>query len=146
MRYAVRIDGVFVGTTTATSFTSPRRFRKGRHRWTITTTNPAGFQSPTVKGRFLIDTVKPRLSFNLTPNGTAVAISLQYTDQPPGVRFSSGVGSIVIQWGDGSVSHLAVGKTHRVHFYRRRGRFRVRVTVADKAGNKTRQAQQITVG
>jgi hypothetical protein len=55
------------------------------------------------------------------------------------------VGSIVIQWGDGSVSQLAVGKTRRVHFYRRRGRFRVQVTVADRAQNKTRQGQQITI-
>ncbi len=145
MRYAVRFDGVFVGSTTATSFTVPRRVRQGPHTLTVTATNPAGFQSPTAKGRVLIDSVKPRVSFKLTANGKAVAISLQYTDRPPGAKYSSGVASIVIQWGDGSVTHLAVGKSRRVHFYRRRGRFRVRVTVADRAQNKTQQGQQVTI-
>lgn len=145
MHYAVRFDGVFVGTTTATSMTVPRRFRQGPHTMTVTATNPAGFQSPTAKSRVIVDGVKPRVSFRLSANGKAVAITLQYTDRPPGARYSSGVGSIVIQWGDGSVTNLAVGKTRRVHFYRRRGRFRVRVTVADRAQNKTRQGQQITI-
>jgi hypothetical protein len=145
MRYTVRFDGVFMGITTATSVTVPRRFRQGPHTMTVTATNPAGFQSPTAKARMIIDSVKPRVSFKLSANGKAVAIALQYTDRSPGVRYSSGVGSIVIQWGDGSVSQLAVGKTRRVHFYRRRGRFRVQVTVADRAQNKTRQGQQITI-
>jgi hypothetical protein len=145
MRYTVRFDGVFTGITTATSVTVPRRFRQGPHTMTVTATNPAGFQSPTAKARVIIDSVKPRVSFKLSANGKAVAIALQYTDRSPGVRYSSGVGSIVIQWGDGSVSQLAVGKTRRVHFYRRRGRFRVQVTVADRAQNKTRQGQQITI-
>jgi hypothetical protein len=145
MRYTVRFDGVFMGITTATSVTVPRRFRQGPHTMTVTATNPAGFQSPTAKARVIIDSVKPRVSFKLSANGKAVAIALQYTDRSPGVRYSSGVGSIVIQWGDGSVSQLAVGKTRRVHFYRRRGRFRVQVTVADRAQNKTRQGQQITI-
>jgi hypothetical protein len=145
MRYAVRFDGTFAGTTTATSFTVPRRVRQGPHTWTIMATNPAGFQSPTVRSRVLVDSVKPRMSFKLTTNGKAVAISLQYTDRPPGALYSSGVGSIVIQWGDGSVSRLAVGQNRRVHFYRRRGGFRVRVIVADRAGNTTRHGQQITI-
>jgi hypothetical protein len=145
MRYTVRFDGVFMGITTATSVTVPRRFRQGPHTMTVTATNPAGFQSPTAKARVIIDSVKPRVSFKLSANGKALAIALQYTDRSPGVRYSSGVGSIVIQWGDGSVSQLAVGKTRRVHFYRRRGRFRVQVTVADRAQNKTRQGQQITI-
>ncbi len=144
MRYVVRFGG-FVGTTTATSLTVPRRFSGGPRTFTVTATNPAGFQSPTAKGRVLIDPVKPRVSFNLTSNGKAVAISLQYTDRPPGVRYSSGIGSIVVQWGDGSASHLAVGQNRRVHVYRRRGSFRVRVIVADRAGNTTRQGQQITI-
>ena len=148
MRYVVRFGGVFVGTTTATSLTVPRRFSSGPRTFTVTATNPAGFQSPTAKGRVLIDTVKPRVSFKLTgalTPGGPVAINLQYTDHPPGVRISSGVGSIVVQWGDGSVSHLAVGQNRRVHVYHRRGSFRVRVIVADRARNTTRQGQQIAI-
>jgi hypothetical protein len=145
MRYVVRFDGAFTATTTATSVTVPRRFRQGPHTMTVTATNPAGFQSPTAKARVVVDAVKPRVSFQVATNGKTAVINLQYTDRSPGDRYSSGVGSIVIQWGDGSVSRLAVGKSRRVHFYRRRGRFRVRVTVADKAQNTTRQGQQITI-
>ncbi len=145
MRYAVRFDGVFMGTTTATSLTVPRRVRQGPHTMSVTATNPAGFQSPTTRARVLVDSVKPRMSFKLTTSGRAVSINLQYTDRPPGVRYSSGVGSIVIQWGDGSASRLAVGQNRRVHFYRRRGNFRVRVIVADRAGNTTRGGQRVTI-
>jgi hypothetical protein len=55
------------------------------------------------------------------------------------------VGSIVIRWGDGSSSHLVVGQNRRVHFYRRRGQLRITVIVSDRAGNVTRQGQQITI-
>jgi hypothetical protein len=109
MRYVVRFDGVFKGTTTATSMTVPRRVSAGPHAFTVTATDPAGFQSPTVQSRVLIDTVKPQLSFKLNARGGFATINLQYTDRPRGALYSSGIGSIVIQWGDGSISHLAVG-------------------------------------
>jgi hypothetical protein len=148
MRYIVRFGGAVVGTTNGTSLTVPRRFSAGPRTFTVTATNPAGFQSPTAKGRVLIDNFKPRVSFQLTGSLTAggtVAINVQYTDRPRGIRYSSGVGAIVVQWGDGSASHLAVGQSRRFHVYHRRGRFRVRVTVADRAGNKTQQGQRITI-
>jgi hypothetical protein len=145
MRYVVRFDGVFKGTTTATSMTVPRRVSAGPHTFTVAATDPAGFQSPTATSRVLIDTVKPQVSFKLTTPGGSAAINLQYTDRPPGARYSSGIGSIVIQWGDGSTSRLTVGQNRRSHVYRRRGRFGVKVAVSDRARNVTRQGQQITI-
>ncbi len=149
MRYTVRVDGAVVASTTATSITVPVRVRKGWHTWTVTATNPAGQQSLGAKSKLLIETTRPRVNFNvtgsLTPGGS-VAINLQYTDRPPGVRYSSGVGSVVVRWGDGKSSHVPVGQPRKFHVYARRGRYRVTVIVTDRAKNETRHAQQITIG
>jgi hypothetical protein len=143
MRYTVRVDGRFAGSTTATSITVPFRVSKGEHSWSLTATNPAGQQSPLTKSRLLIDTTPPRLSFNVTP-GRSVGVNLRYTDTPPGAV--SGVGSVVIRWGDGKSSVVPVGQRWRFHFYARRGRYRVTVIVTDRAQNQTRQTQQVTAG
>jgi hypothetical protein len=149
MRYVVRVDGVPVGSTTATSITDPVRVSKGWHSWTVTATNPAGQQSPGARGQVLIDTNRPRVSFNLTGDlmagGTAV-INLRYTDKPRGVRYASGVGSVLVRWGDGRSSAVPVGQPRKFHVYARRGRYRVMVIVTDRAQNQTRSAQQITIG
>ena len=99
--------------------------------------------------RRLKDNVEERMNSPLLYYITRLGIKSCYLPPAftaaPMMAISSGVGSIVVQWGDGSVSHLAVGQNRRVHVYHRRGRFRVRVIVADRAGNTTRQGQQIGI-
>jgi hypothetical protein len=149
MHYTVRVDGVVAGSTSTPSITVPVRESKGWHSWTVTATNPAGLQSRGARGRFLIDTTRPRVDFNVTGSLTAggtVAINLQYTDRPPGVRYSSGVGSVIVQWGDGRRSAVPVGQPRRFHVYARPGRYRVTVIVTDRAKNATRRAQLLTIG
>jgi hypothetical protein len=149
MRYTVRVDGVVAGSTTATSITVPIRVSKGWHQWTVTATNPTGQQSPGAKSKLLIDTVRPRVDFNMTGSltaGSTVAINLHYSDRAPGVRYASGVGSVVVKWGDGRSSVVPVGQPRRFHVYARPGRYRVTAIVTDRAMNQTRRGQQVTIG
>jgi hypothetical protein len=145
MRYVVRVDGAFAGSTTATSITVPVRVSKGPHSWSVTATDPAGLQSPTAKGKVLIDTTPPRVSFTPTKSGRTVTLGLQYTDHWPGLRYSSGIGSVVVKWGDGKSSAVPVGQSRRSHVYASRGRYRITVIVTDRAKNQTQQAQQVTI-
>jgi PKD repeat protein len=145
MRYVVRVGGVFVGSTTATSITVPVRVSKGSRSWSVTAADPAGHQGPTAGGKVLIDTTPPRVSFTSTTSGHTVTVSLQYTDHWPGVRYSSGVGSVVVKWGDGKSSTVPAGQPRRSHVYARPGRYRVTVIVTDRAKNQTRRAEQVTI-
>jgi hypothetical protein len=145
MRYTVRVDGVFVGSTTATSITVPARVSKGSHSWSVTAADPAGLQSPASNGKVLIDITPPRLSFTPTTSGRTVTLSLQYSDRSPGVRFSSGIGSVVVKWGDGKSSAVLVGQSRRSHVYARPGRYRVTVIVTDRAMNQTRRVQRVMI-
>jgi hypothetical protein len=71
---------------------------------------------------------------------------ITYADSPPpqepGAR-ASGVKTVLIRWGDGSKSshhHVAT------HIYRRRGRYALRVTVTDRAGNAATAKLVVKIG
>jgi hypothetical protein len=66
---------------------------------------------------------------------------LSYRDPAP----ASGVAKVTIRWGDGTVTHVRLG-THRVaHAYRRAGRYMIKVTVVDRAGNQTTVVRHVKI-
>jgi hypothetical protein len=149
--YTVTVDGVQVGQTGASSLRVQAALGNGRHNWQVTASNPAGLTGVSGVARVFVDTVPPLLS--MTESGPRRAASsevlrLRYRDpSPPGLppADASGVANLTIRWGDGTVTRLEPG-THRIsHAYRRHGRYKIAVTVADRAGNQTTVVRHLKI-
>jgi hypothetical protein len=66
---------------------------------------------------------------------------VSYVDLPPAgapPSDASGVAKVLIRWGDGTTVSLKPGRHLADHAYRRTGRYRITLVVADRAGNRTR--------
>ena len=98
-----------------------------------------------------VDTVAPLLTVTapgLHVAGSPITLRLKYRDAPaaglPAVD-ASGVASLAIRWGDGTITHLKPGTHRLLHSYRRAGRYKVTVTVADRAGNQTKVIRRLQI-
>jgi hypothetical protein len=140
VNYIVRLDGVEVAQTTATTIQVQTTVSDGPHTWQVTAVNAAGEASSTRVGRVFVDTVPPQASFTLTGRrrvGSYLHIYVRDADLPPADEpgaTASGVASVQVNWGDGSSYEIRHGKYHA---YRRPGRYKITVIVKDRAGNTT---------
>jgi len=151
LSYTLTIDGVQVGQTGGGSLRVTTPLADGPHSWQVTATNPAGLTGVSKIARIFVDTVPPLLSVTESgPRraGSRETLRLKYRDAPPAGLPSadaSGVAKITIRWGDGAVARVKPG-THRVpHVYRRPGRYKITVTVADRAGNQTTVVRHLKI-
>jgi hypothetical protein len=150
--YAVSLDGAQVGQTGGTALQVPAPLADGLHTWSVTATNPAGLSSTSGVGRVFVDTVAPRVRVRVTGArrvGASLTLRLSDRDAPPAgqsARAASGVATVTIRWGDGTVTHLKRGTRRVVHRYRRAGRYKITVIVADHAGNRTRLVRHVKIG
>jgi len=149
--YTVKVDGTVVGQTGATALQVPSLLADGPHTWSVTAGNPAGLSSAAKSARVFVDTVAPRLASALSgarQAGATLSLRLSYRDAPPAGRpgrDASGVASLTIHWGDGTTSRVTAG-THRLtHRYARAGRYRITITVFDRAGNRTTEVRRIKI-
>jgi hypothetical protein len=140
--YSVSVDGIAVGQTAGSGIRVATPLADGPHRWRVIATNPAGLSTASTTAKVFVDTVAPRLRVALSGARRVagnVTLRLFYRDLPPaGLPKSdaSGVARLTIRWGDGTVTRVNPG-THRIdHTYRREGRYRVTIVIADKAGNR----------
>jgi hypothetical protein len=147
----VTVDGVAIGQTESNAIAVPGPLHDGSHTWSVTASNPAGLNSASKSARIFIDTVAPRLAARFSGSrrlGSTVTLRISYRDAPPaGLPGSdaSGVAGLTIRWGDGTVTHVKLG-THRIaHRYRRARRYRVTVTVVDRAGNRTSAVRRVKI-
>ena len=142
--YTVSLDGTQVGQTTGTALQVPAALANGPHSWRVTATNPASLTGVSKVARIFVDTVAPVLKVTAAgPRrvGSEEVARLSYSDPAP----ASGVAKLTIRWGDGTVTHIKPG-THRVvHVYRRPGRYKITVTVADRAGNQTTVVRRVKI-
>jgi hypothetical protein len=149
--YTVSVDGAGVGQTSGDTLQVPSPLRDGPHGWGVTAGNPAGLTSPSNPARVFVDTVAPRLSATVSGArraGANLTLRLTYRDAPPPglpAADASGVATLTIRWGDGTVTRIKPGTHRLVHAYRRPGRYRITVTVADRAGNQTRVARTVKI-
>ncbi len=143
--YTIYVGGSAVGTTTATSLKAPYALAQGGHNWNVVARNPAGQQSPVASSRIVVDRQPPSVRVSVTgAPGRRVALNIRYTDRPVG--HASGVASIVIVWGDGRRSSIAVGQRKAVHVYRRSKTFVIKLMVTDRAGNRTTVVKRVGIG
>jgi hypothetical protein len=149
--YTVRVDGGVAGQTGAASLQVPSPLPDGSHLWSVSAGNPAGLTSASRSARVFVDTVAPRVAATLSGARRALArltLRLSYRDAPPAglpARDASGVAALTIHWGDGTSSRIKPG-THRIlHSYRRAGRYRITITVLDRAGNRTSVVKRVKI-
>ncbi len=143
--YNLSVDGTVVAQTTSTSISVP--LPQGPVTWRVTAVNSAGLTSTAVAAEVWVDTVAPAVTLSLTGKRQAGALlhaEVSYTDAPPPEppADASGIASVVINWGDGSVYTITHGKYHA---YRKPGTYRLSVTVTDKAGNTTTVPQELRI-
>jgi hypothetical protein len=149
--YTVSVDGNQVGQTTSTYFQVPAALADGPHTWRVTATNPAGQHSSTPLITVFVDTVAPEARLRQLVRafaGSKVRFAARYADHAPAGEAwfdASGVGTVLIRWGDGSSTRLRVGSHFVSHRYRHRGRYKVTLLVYDRAGNLTRVVKYVKV-
>lgn len=140
-QYVVKVDGAPVLQTTALSGIPGTPLTNGRHSYQVTAVNQAGLSTAANPATVFVDTVHPRVSVKLS--GTQVVktserIAVSYSDPPPrGLPRSaaSGVATVLVSWGDGTVTRIR--RTSARHIYARRRRYTIIVTTTDRAGNRT---------
>jgi hypothetical protein len=150
VRYAVTLDGVPIATTMATSLAVPAPLGQGPHIWQLTASNPVGFQASGNPAEIFVDTLAPALRLKLKGMRTAgspIQLDARYSDARHGASRAdaSGVASVTIRWGDGSLSRLRPGSHHALHTYKRGGHYRLSVSVVDRAGNRKTVTRPISV-
>jgi hypothetical protein len=144
--YQVLIDGQPVGpATAATKLAVPVDVAEGQHQWTIRATDRRGQVAESKARRLWIDTTAPRISRvrigGTRKPGVLQKVRVTATDGATGV--GSGIAGTTIDWGDRS---RAARTRNAAHSYRRSGKFTVKVTVTDKAGNRAVKRVKITLG
>ncbi len=145
--YAVTVDGAVIGTTAATSLKSPVMIPDGTHTWQVTAVNTAGETASAKPVRVWIDTVAPTVQFTLTGAeraGARLRLRVRTSDAPPPepAAAASGIATVTVNWGDKAVA--TISRT-AVHVYARPGRYRLTVSVTDRAGNATTVVRRIRV-
>jgi hypothetical protein len=146
--YAVSIDGVAAGSTTATTFRPTVPLAQGPHSFTVTAVNVHGLTSSASPRSFFVDSLPPVGQFTLKGTarpGATLHLRVRYTDAQTGVppADSSGVATVVVSWGDGTSNRIRVQTaTHR---YLRAGRYTMKITITDRAGNRTLLSHQLRI-
>jgi hypothetical protein len=145
--YRVEIDGLPVAQTGATRVAVPIAIRDGVHRWRVVASDRRG-QTTATAPRFLrIDATRPRVRFSVRRRGRVVRVAARASDASPLRLRASGVRYVRIDWGDGSPRATIGSTTARVaHGYGRRGRFAIRVSATDRAGNAVAVTRRVRVG
>lgn len=150
--YKVTVDGVEVATTPRTSLRVPAALAQGAHSWQVTVVDRRGQTYAAKAGTVRVDTVAPtaklRISGAPRPQST-LRLSLRAQDLAPKPAAgaqpaqTSGVAEAIVDWGDRSRRERV--RTTGQHAYARAGTYTVRVTVTDKAGNRTVARQRLKV-
>jgi hypothetical protein len=149
--YTVSVDGAPAGQTGASALGVPSPLPDGPHVWKVIAGNPAGLTSGSRSARVFVDTVAPKVGATLSGArrpGARLALHMSYRDAPPRglpARDASGVAGLAIRWGDGTITRVKPG-THRLaHDYRRPGRYKITITILDRAGNRTSAVRRVKI-
>jgi hypothetical protein len=133
--YTVMLDDKPAGTTQETNWSPPKGIADGIHRWRVIATDRRGQTNGSATRLVRVDNTAPALVVRVSGTRKARKL-LKFRFNAGDVRNvgASGLASIRVQWGDGS-RPVQTGKT-AAHRYRR-GRYTLRVSATDKAGNAT---------
>jgi hypothetical protein len=142
--YTVEIDGRPVAQTRQTRLRlAPKAVRDGVHTWRVIATDRRGQAFATARRTLRIDTVAPRLRVSVKRKGRVATVTARANDVIPRGGRASGVAYARIDFGDRSG---VVEKRRASHRYTRTGRFTIRVSATDKAGNSTVVRRTVRIG
>jgi len=142
--FRVLVDGVEVGVTGRRSFRPPAPLAQGAHSWQVVALDHRGQQYAAKPSSVKIDSVPAFVRARLSGPRKALAtlrLAVQASDTPTGTArkaagvVTSGVGQILVSWGDRTPAQLI--RRGAQHAYARPGRYTLRVLVADRAGNRS---------
>ena len=126
------LDNKPAGTTQATNWLPEQGVPDGIHRWRIIATDRRGQTSGTATRLLRVDNTPPDLVVRISGTrkaGKLLKFRFRTGDvQNPG---ASGLNQIRVVWGDGRAGLSGKTAAHRY----RRGRYTLRVSATDKAGN-----------
>jgi hypothetical protein len=133
--YTVLLDDKPVGTTQATIYSPKGGIPDGVHRWRVIATDRRGQQTSSATRLVRVDNTPPSLDFKTSGKRSAGKL-LKFRFFAGDVRNkgASGLQRLRVVWGDCSRA-VQIGKGKRASHRYRRGRFTIRVSATDKAGN-----------
>jgi len=142
--FRVLVDGVQVGVTGRRSLRLPAPLPQGAHTWQVVALDHRGQQYAAKPSSVKIDSVPAFVRARVSGPRRALAtlkLAVQATDTPTGTArkavgvVTSGVGQILVSWGDRTPAQLI--RSGAQHAYARPGRYTLRVLVTDRAGNRS---------
>lgn len=136
--YEVRLDGRVLGQSNTNAFQPRTRLRDGVHRWSVRAVDSRG-QRVSGRSKLLrIDSRKPRLRVRVRRRGRVARVSTSSSDRSPG----SGVSLVRIDFGPGD----PVAARSATRRYSRGGRYTIRVSARDRAGNVAVRRVSVRIG
>jgi hypothetical protein len=146
--YAVTIDGVAAGSTGGTVFRPTVPLAQGPHSFLVTAVNAHGLPSSANPRSFFVDSLPPVAQFTLSGAQhlkSTLHLRVRYTDVQTGVPAAdtSGVATVVVAWGDRTSNRIRV--TTATHRYLKTGRYTMKITITDHAGNRTVLSKQLRI-
>jgi hypothetical protein len=143
----VEVNGLPVATQASNVLNLPFDLADGSHPWRIVTIDRRGQETPGTERRLNIDTTKPiaqvattgtlragqRIRFVARDDPPPQPPPAPGQPAPPPVR-TSGIQSVRATFGDG---RRATGTREVRNVFRRKGNYRVRLVVRDRAGNQS---------
>jgi hypothetical protein len=140
--FRVTIDGVEVGVTGRRSFRPRTPLAQGAHTWQVTALDRRGQQFAARVASLRVDSLAPTVSIRVGGKRRARALlrlTVRASDAAPvapgqaPIR-TAGIETIVVDWGDRApLEQIRRGARHA---YARPGRYALRVTATDRAGNR----------
>jgi hypothetical protein len=138
--YRPVIDGTPVGVTQATSLPLAVALADGVHTWTVTATDRRGQTYVSKPGTLRVDATPPALTAKVSGvkvAGRTLSFRVTASDPEPG----SGLQRTVIAFGDGTKVKGATA----THVFSTGGKYTLRFSATDKAGNASVVTQAITI-
>ena len=128
-------------TVSGTSYRlTPSQAPDGVHAVSVSATDPLLQETDSSTAKLLIDRTAPRLSLRVSRGRRRITVGA--ADGPRGQVSGVAGGSTVVHWGDGRTSF---GTRTVSHTYRRHGRYTVRVSATDNAGNTRHLKRKVRV-
>lgn len=151
VRYSVSVDDepVREGLRTLSAALKPDDLDNGAHKIQIFATDDLGQETGSRTGRLLVDRRPPKVKLRRKGRRVTVIVS----DGRKGTASTLRKGSVKVAFGerggaDASASAKKKAKPSVVrvrHAYRGSGRFRIRVTARDRAGNRTNWSKAVRI-
>lgn len=145
LKYTVLVDNRPNGETSSTGLQLPSPVPDGVHTWRVVASDRRGQTTATPVRTLRIDGTPPKVSFRVSgarKRGGLLKVAVRATDASGTSARASGLKVVRVDFGDRS---RPVDKATAMHRYARGGKFTVRVSARDKAGNVVALTRRITI-